>query len=444
MLAGEVGFERCCLTLLDTKPMVPLLFMRNFPNITEQPFDRALEAKPDTKVVVGSGKGGVGKTTTNSGVLLSMERMGIRTFGLDLDGSPSLELLTAAQRPKGKSSHLINPVATSRCDEYEIPIAQCSPVIPELDRTILAAIEEQMKIITDETQSDRARSKAVTTAEGIVKKEYERLAKALLPSTIKGQQSYLPLLRPALQTMAWNMGCETKNIAIAIQLIELIANNRHLVFNLQHGEESVEVETKAASRAEVILLDTENANHLINLLKVVRQFRIFLGTLSAATGNTSTWVVSSLISNSGEGGIFKGFFNDRLRKYPEEFFQGATKVTDILRGPQSFLVQTVNPATAVTEQTLEDVQKLLEDGVCPDFFAMTRWPAERGEQSAAREIEADFLAKLSKILGVFDRTTSYKRLGETGIQPRSLPNSPDYEEVQHHNMRIMADALVRT
>ncbi len=412
-------------------------------NIQEQHFDQAFEAHPDAKVVVGSGKGGVGKTTTNAGVLLALSRMKLNVFGCDLDGSPSLELLTAAKRPQGTAGPHMNPVAVSECEGRRLHVAQSSVVIPDLHPEVMAKVEEQLTIINDESVPTGKRKNAVRLAENIIKDEYKRLADALLPGTIDDVDSYLPLLRPALQPVAWNLGNEMKNLATAIQLVELLANRRHLVFDLTHMHESVTAKKLPVARADIMLLDTENAHHLTSLLQIIRKFRIFLGTLSAATGNFSTWGVATMLANSGEGEIFKGFYKDKQRRHPEAFLAGATKVADTLRGPETFIVQTVNPATAVTEQTLADVQRLLNDGVCPNYFVMTRWPQARGEQGMAQEIETDFLTKLSAILRPHDRTVGYKRLEETGIEPRVRPESETYEATQHRNMQIMADALVR-
>lgn len=412
--------------------------MPSYENIDFRSFDDALEQKPDTKVVIGSGKGGVGKTTTNSGVLLKLEREGKDPFGLDLDGSPSLELLTAAKRPKGMESHLINPTAISSIDGYEIPIAQHSRVIPALHASLQADVKELMR--TGRTaEKKKQRQAAVRKAENLIKKEYSRLADLLLPAEIDDRDSYLPMLRGPLQPMTWNMGVEMKNIATAVQLIELMANRRHLVFDLTHGEESVRAEN--LGHTDTLLLDTENANHLITLMEVISQFRIFLSTLSSDSGNAPTWVAANALMLSGEGDIFKKFYGEEIRKKPEGFFDAADQVAETLSGSQSFLIQTVNPQTAVTEQTLEDFERMMQHGLSPDFIAMTRWPEGKREQAQAEEVEADFLERLNILLAQFDRRTSYKRLMETGIQARAIPGHKNYEDVQHQNMRIIADAL---
>lgn len=233
---------------------------------------------------------------------------------------------------------------------------------------------------------------------------------------------------------------DIRDVTTAIQLIELISNRRHLVFDLTYQQENVTAD-EAVSDSEMLLLDTENANHLLGLLETVRQFQVFLSTLSNDTGNKSSWAVAKILSFSGEGDIFKGFFDDELRKDPKSFFTAAQSVSSSLQGERAFHVHTVNPAILVTQQTLEDIEKLLKHGVCPDFIAMTRWPHESELQDEAKAIEQDFLTRLNALLTQAGATTSYKRLEEKGIQPRVLPDGDNFKDVQHRNMKIMADAL---
>ncbi len=416
--------------------------MKEFSHIQELSFADAYRAKPGVRVVVGSGKGGVGKTTTDAGILLALERMDVRTYGYDLDGSPSLALLTAAQSPNGEETDLINSIAISTCDGFSIPIAQYSAIIPKLAPEIRARVQMQMDIIADQNNTKKKRSEAVKLSEGIIKDEFLRLAQRLLPSQLDGQETFLPLLRPALQTTAWNLGTDIQGIATAIQLVEFISNRRHLVFNLTHGSESVHADRRPAN-ADVLLLDTENANSLMKLLQVIAEFRIFLGTLSSDTGNMSSKGVGFMLSHSGEGDIFKGFYQSSLRQNPQNFLSAANTAASMLTGKEAFFVQTVNPATAVTEQTLDDIRKLMAHGVSPDFFAMTRWPKGKAEQSDAAGVERDFLERLNRLLIENNTTTSYHRLEETGIQPCSVRSGSMFEQVQHQNMRIMADALMR-
>lgn len=113
-------------------------------NISFASLDEALDQKPEAEIIVGSGKGGVGKTTTNSGVLYLLNRTGVPTFGYDLDGSPSLEFNTAAVRPEGMDGGHINPVAVSTMEDAEVLVAQSSRIIPSLHDDVLAEVQEAL------------------------------------------------------------------------------------------------------------------------------------------------------------------------------------------------------------------------------------------------------------------------------------------------------------
>ena len=360
----------------------------------------------ETKTVIVTGKGGVGKSTVSSAIALANARDGMNVLGVDMDGSPSMS------DAFGESDEMVDQnhnklVQISLDTKGSIRVALLSEMIPHVGG------------------SHREKQKKY-------EKEVERLSAGLIPDKIDGKESYAPVLLLALQSVHFGIPVETKNLAHIVQLAEMYANKRHLVSDFESGKERA----YAQSIADVnrFIFDTENTNNLIHLVESLRQL------VDIVTDVAGRDPIGRLVANtiSMYYKIMKQYMRSNVSKKPEGFAAAAGGLQEEIMGCRTKVLCVTNPGLTEVSKTIRDVERILRTGRAVDAVIMNRWPSDPLHQTEAAKAEKSLLESLD----AFGSDMSFHRVEIPGEGLHIVsPSEARASKKQRDNIGKMAEAL---
>lgn len=270
----------------------------------EKTVDSSLEKTKGRVIVVTSGKGGVGKTTTTANIGTGLARLGYKVVLVDTDIGlrnldilmglenrivynlidvlegrcrlaqalvkdkrlPNLSLLPAAQtRDKSalNEEHMVEICKQLR-EVADFILLDCPAGIEQGFQTAIAAADEAIVVATPEMSSVRDADRVIGLLEA--------------KNTVKTYRLVLNRVRPALVKMNDMMSTEDVLEILSIQLLGQIPEDKDIIISTNRGEPVVNIEdslsgqayrnvAKRITGAEVPFLNLEEPDSWVDKLK---------------------------------------------------------------------------------------------------------------------------------------------------------------------------------